>query len=366
MAARQRKVVVSVVGARPQFVKQGPLAPVLGATFRHRIIHSGQHYDYELSQAFFGQLDIPAPDINLKVGSGSHGRQTGQILERCEKALVSLKPDMVLVYGDTNTTVAGALAAAKLRIPVGHVEAGLRSFRTDMPEEINRKMTDHLSALLFYPTGAARGNLIREGITRGLVASGDLMYEMLDTCRPSLPDHTAVLQQFGLEKEKYILITMHRAENTDDPDRLRAFIDIAGSIPEPMLFLAHPRTIGSLRRHNLFRKISAIPNLILGRPQPYFETLALIWQARMIMTDSGGIQKEACFLGRPCLTLRMETEWVETVRRGANTLVDLSPAKIHRALKQPQNRRPRIRATVAGRPPSQLITTAIQRYLRRQ
>ena len=366
MAARQRKVVVSVVGARPQFVKLAPLAPALGAAFRHRIVHSGQHYDYELSQAFFGQLDIPAPDINLKVGSGSHGRQTGQILEQCEKALIRLKPDMVLVYGDTNTTVAGALAAAKLNIPVGHVEAGLRSFRMDMPEEINRKMTDHLSALLFYPTAAARGNLLREGITRGLVAGGDLMYEMLDACRPSLPDHAGVLQQFGLEKEKYLLITMHRAENTDDRDRLRAFIDIAGSISEPMLFLAHPRTIGSLRRHNLLKKISAIPNLILGRPQPYFETLALIRQARMIMTDSGGIQKEAGFLGRPCLTLRTETEWVETVRSGANTLVDLSPAKIHRALRQPWKRRPQVKATVSGRLPSQLITAAIQRYLRRR
>lgn len=366
MAAKQRKVVVSVVGARPQFVKLAPLAPVLGAAFRHRIIHSGQHYDYELSQAFFGQLDIPAPDINLKVGSGSHGRQTGQILERCEKALVSLKPDMVLVYGDTNTTVAGALAAAKLRIPVGHVEAGLRSFRTTMPEEINRKMTDHISALLFYPTRVARDNLIREGITRGLVPSGDLMYEMLEACRPSLADHTAVLQHFGLGKGKYILITMHRAENADDPDRLRAFLDIAESIAEPMLFLAHPRTIGNLRRQKLLKRISAIPNLILGRPQPYFETLALVSQARVVMTDSGGIQKEACFLGRPCLILRTETEWVETVRSGANTLVDLSHTKIRRALRQPQKRRPQIKATVAGRPPSHLITAAIERYLRRR
>jgi UDP-GlcNAc3NAcA epimerase len=253
-----------------------------------------------------------------------------------------------------------------LKIPVGHVEAGLRSFRPDMPEEINRVMTDHLSALLFYPTGAARANLIREGIARGLVASGDLMYEMLETCRPSFPDHTAVLRQFGLEEGHYLLITMHRAENADDPDRLRAFIDITESISEPMLFLAHPRTIGNLRRHNLLGRISAVPNLILGRPQPYFETLALIWRARMIMTDSGGIQKEAGFLGRPCLTLRKETEWVETIRSGANTLVDLSPAKIRRALRQPPKRRPHIKAAIAGRLPSQLITAAIERYLRRR
>ncbi|NMC42519.1 MAG: UDP-N-acetylglucosamine 2-epimerase (non-hydrolyzing) [candidate division Zixibacteria bacterium] len=363
--SRQRKTVVSVVGARPQFIKLAPLAPVLDQRFRHRIIHSGQHYDYELSQAFFGQLRIPAPDIKLKVGSGSHGRQTGQILERSETALIKMKPDMVLVYGDTNTTLAAALAAAKLHLPVGHVEAGLRSFRVDMPEEINRTLTDHLSALLFYPTAAARDNLRREGITRGLTASGDLMYELLASVRPSLPEYAAVLNHFGLEKEKYILVTMHRVENADDPDRLRLFIDIARSIKEPILFLAHPRTIGNLRRHKLLGKLRAVPNLILGRPQPYFETLALAGHARAIMTDSGGLQKEACFLGRPCLTLRPETEWVETVTSGANTLVDLSPAKIHRALRRPPQRRARLSAAVGGRLPSRLITAAIERYLRR-
>jgi UDP-GlcNAc3NAcA epimerase len=361
----QRKTVVSVVGARPQFVKLAPLAPALDKVFRHRIIHSGQHYDYELSQAFFGQLRIPAPDVNLKVGSGGHGRQTGQILERCETALIKMKPDMVLVYGDTNTTLAAALAAAKLNIPVGHVEAGLRSFRVDMPEEINRALTDHLSALLFYPTTAARDNLRREGITRGLIASGDLMYELLASVRPSLPEYAAVLNRFGLEKDKYILVTMHRAENADDPGRLRAFIDIARSIKEPILFLAHPRTVGNLRRHKLLGRLSAVPNLILGRPQPYFETLALAGNARVVMTDSGGLQKEACFLGRPCLTLRPETEWVETVQHGANTLVDLSPAKIHRALRRPPLRRARLSAAVGGRLPSRLITAAIERYLRR-
>lgn len=366
MPSGQRKTVVSVVGARPQFVKLAPLAPALGEVFRHRIIHSGQHYDYELSQAFFGQLRIPAPDLNLKVGSGSHGRQTGQILERCEAALMKMKPDLVLVYGDTNTTVAAALAAAKLRLPVGHVEAGLRSFRTDMPEELNRVLTDHLATLLFYPTTAARDNLRREGIKTGLVASGDLMYEMLASVRPALADHAAVLRRFGLEKETYVLVTMHRAENADDPARLRAFLDIARSLREPILFLAHPRTVASLRRHKLLGRLSAVPNLILGRPQPYLETLALAEQARAVMTDSGGLQKEACFLGRPCLTLRPETEWVETVRSGANALVDLSPAKIHRALRRSPVRRARITAAVGGRLPSRLITAAVERYLRRR
>jgi UDP-N-acetylglucosamine 2-epimerase len=192
------------------------------------------------------------------------------------------------------------------------------------------------------------------------------MYEMLESVRSSLPEYAAVANRLGVEQGKYILVTMHRAENADDPDRLRAFIDIARSIGEPMLFLAHPRTIGNLRRHKLLGKLTAVPNLILGRPQPYLETLALAWQARAVMTDSGGLQKEACFLGRPCLTLRTETEWVETVRSGANTLVDLSPVKIHRALRRPPIRRAGIKAAVGGRLPSWLITTAIKRYLRRR
>lgn len=364
MADKRRKIVVSVVGARPQFIKLAALAPRLKTAFRHIIVHSGQHYDFALSESFFSQLHIPAPDLNLKVGSGGHGRQTGRILERCEQALVSLKPNLVLVYGDTNTTLAGALAAAKLHIPVGHIEAGLRSFRRTMPEEINRVVADHLADLLFFPTAAARGNLLHEGLTAGLVSSGDLMYELLDDCRPLLNQNQKLLQKFGVASKEFILITMHRAENTDDPRRLRAFVDILESISEPLLFPMHPRTLKQIRQAGLTKRISDIPHLTVIKPLPYVETLTLLSHARAVLTDSGGIQKEACFLGCPCLTLRPETEWVETVASGANQLVDLSWPKIRRALTVSRRSHRRPKSTVRGQRPSHIITTAVERFLR--
>jgi UDP-GlcNAc3NAcA epimerase len=334
------------------------------AVCRHRIIHSGQHYDYNMSQAFFDQLHLPSPDINLNVGSGPHGRQTGRIMERCEKALISLRPQLALVYGDTNTTLAGALAAAKLGIPVGHVEAGLRSYRMTMPEEINRRMTDHLSSLLFYPTPTARKNLLAEGITRGLINSGDVMYEILDTFLPLVQKRKGIFPQMGIKPGEYILITLHRAENVDDPKNLHSFVSILRGLDGPKVFPAHPRVKSTLRRLGFAKEIASVPDLITCRPQPYIESLALISSARAIMTDSGGMQKEAFFLGVPCLTLRNETEWVETVSAGANVLVGLSYAKIKRALKNLQPHSARKRGyTVRGKKPSAIIAEAVAQFL---
>ena len=364
--AHSTLTVASIVGARPQFIKLAPVARALDGSCRHIIIHSGQHYDYEMSEIFFAQLRIPRPDINLGVGSGTHGRQTGRILEKCERALMLHRPDMVLVYGDTNTTLAGALASAKLGIPVAHVEAGLRSFRRTMPEEINRTLADHMSDLLFYPTPTARKNLMNEGLRSGLVWSGDVMYEILEECRPLLNHRQAVFTDLGIEQGEYLLITLHRAENTDDPERLERFVDLLARISRPKLFLAHPRTIKNLRRFGLHRKITAISRLIVGRPQPYIETLTLISGAGAVMTDSGGIQKEAFYLRRPCLTLRPETEWVETVEAGANFLVDLSAEKILRLLRRPPTLRRRSTSVIRGKKPSAIIRAAIIDFLQKR
>lgn len=361
---KRKPIVVSIVGARPQFIKLAPVAAHLEKVCRHRIIHSGQHYDYEMSDTFFDQLRLPAPDINLDVGSGGHGRQTGRILERCEKALTSLRPQMVLVYGDTNTTLAGALAAVKLGIPVGHVEAGLRSFRMTMPEEINRRMTDHISSLLFYPTPTARKNLGDEGIKTGLINSGDVMYEILHMCLPSVKSRAALYDDIGVVPGEYILVTLHRAENVDDPERLRSFVSILRAIDGPKVFPAHPRVRSALRRLKLSREVASIPGLIMCRPQPYIESLALISSARKIMTDSGGMQKEAYFLGVPCLTMRDETEWVETITHGANTLVGLSQTKIIRALNKRSSRSRGGRTyKIRGKAPSAIIAGAVARFL---
>ncbi len=364
MMAKRKPSVVSIVGARPQFVKLAPVAARLKRVCRHHIIHSGQHYDQEMSDAFFNQLRLPAPDVNLNVGSGDHGRQTGRILERCEKALKEFEPQIVLVYGDTNTTLAGALAAAKLHIPVGHIEAGLRSFRMSMPEEINRRVSDHVSSLLFYPTATARKNLLAEGITKGLVNSGDVMYEILDMNLPLIRGYKDVLREFGVNADEYILITLHRAENVDDPGRLKTFVETIRRIGRPMIFPAHPRVRKNLRRFGLLKVVESIPELIMCRPQPYIELLALISAAKAVMTDSGGIQKEAYFLGVPCLTLRPVTEWVETVEAGANVLVDVSPAKISRALNRiPAKPHKLKRYSIKGKKPSVIISGAIAAFL---
>lgn len=359
---KKKAKIISLVGARPQFVKLAPLATRLQKAYQHLIIHSGQHYNYNLSGAFFDQLSIPKPDKNLNIGSGNHGWQTGQILEKFEKILLRSRPDMVLIYGDTNTTLAGALAASKLHIPVGHVEAGLRSFVPTMPEEINRRVADHLSTLLFYPTPTARKNLLGEGLTKGLIRSGDLMYEILDAQSKSFIGEGKLLDQYDIVEGDYFLITLHRAENADNPERLDRFIKILNSISGIKLFPAHPRTIKNLKKFKLYQNLKKVNNLRIIVPLPYNELLGLMAHARAVLTDSGGMQKEAYFLGCPCLTLRNETEWVETVEKGANTLVDMSPGKTAKALKNIKKSRRRLNYLINGKKPSQVIRKAIDNY----
>jgi len=320
--------IVTIVGARPQFIKA---AAVSRAVTRHnaeaasrrideRILHTGQHYDGNMSQVFFDQLDIPRPHYNLAVGSGRHGAQTGKMLEGIEDVILKEKPDWCLVYGDTNSTLAGALAAAKLHIPVAHVEAGLRSFNRLMPEEINRVLADHVAELLFCPTDAAVENLAAEGITRGVCRTGDVMYDCaLHYAEKARAIESSLLQRIGVEPKSYYLVTVHRAENTDDSDRLRGIFDALSGIstPErPTLFPVHPRT-----RHKIEDlDLPVSGGLRLVQPVPYLEMVCLEKNAVAILTDSGGVQKEAYFYHVPCVTLRDETEWVETVDGGWNIL----------------------------------------------
>ncbi|MBP2682274.1 MAG: UDP-N-acetylglucosamine 2-epimerase (non-hydrolyzing) [Deltaproteobacteria bacterium] len=353
----RRTTIVSVVGARPQFVKLAPLCREVGrsGTVSHRIIHTGQHYDYAMSKVFFDELGIPAPDCDLEVGSESHGVQTGEMLRRIEEVLRKDPPDWVIVYGDTNSTLAGALAAAKIGIPVAHVEAGLRSYRKAMPEEINRVLTDHLSTLLLCPTENAAANLRKEGFSRfldggglaerrerepagtamaasiddPLVANaGDIMLDALRMCLELAVTRSVLLERLGLSPGEYRLVTVHRAENTDDPERLRAILGAISGSGETWLFPAHPRCRKAIRLHG----ISPGENVRVTEPVGYLDMLVLEKNARVIATDSGGVQKEAYLLGIPCVTLRDETEWVETLAGGKNRLAGSDRGRILTAL----------------------------------
>ncbi len=318
--------VVTVVGARPQFIKAAAVSRVLRATpgVREVLVHTGQHYDDNMSAVFFSELEVPQPDYHLGVGSGSHGSQTGRMLEAVEKVLLREKPDWVLVYGDTNSTLAGALAAVKLHIPAAHVEAGLRSFNRRMPEEINRVLTDHASEVLFAPTEAAVENLRREGIPAGRIKLvGDVMYDAALFYGAKAERESGILERLRLVRQGYILATVHRAENTDDPRRLRAIFGglfrVAADIP--VVLPVHPRTRSALERENLLREVQR--HLRLIDPVGYLDMVMLEKHARLIATDSGGVQKEAFFYRVPCVTLRDETEWVELVDLGWNRIVPL-------------------------------------------
>lgn len=303
-------------------------------------MHSGQHYDYAMSEVFFEQLGIPKPDYNLAVGSGAHGKQTGEMMGLLEELFLEIRPDVVLVYGDTNTTLAAGLAAAKANIAVAHVEAGLRSFNRTMPEELNRVVVDHLSSLLLCPTPTAVENLAKEGITRGVHLVGDVM---LDTARffSDHGDRAAVLARFGLEAEGYYLATVHRAANSDSAERLSSIIEALSRLDKPVVWAIHPRTRKNIDSHGLFDHLAAADNIRAVPPVSYIDMIALLGAAKGLLTDSGGMQKEAYFLGIPCVTLREETEWVETVELGWNTLVGTDSAAIVAAagaLERPQSR----------------------------
>ena len=314
--------VVSIIGARPQFVKAAAICWAVagrthGSPVDHRLIHTGQHYDAAMSDVFFTEMGIPAPDHNLEVGSGSHGVQTGEMMKRLEPVLASEQPDWVLLYGDTNSTLAGATVAAKLHIRVAHIEAGLRSYNRRMPEEINRIVADHLSDLLLCPTATSICNLAKEGLANRAVLTGDVMYDAAIKLRAEAERRGGPLAD-RWKKGEFALATIHRAENTDEPERLhgilKALEHIAGSIC-PVVLPLHPRTSKKLMELGWTpRAIQVIP------PVSYLEMLLLEGRARFILTDSGGVQKEAYFVQVPCITLRDETEWVETLDNGCNTL----------------------------------------------
>ncbi len=316
--------IVSVVGARPQFIKAAPVCRVLRQRHEEILVHSGQHYDHGMSAVFFEELGIPEPDYNLAVGSGLHGQMTGMMLVQLEELLIELAPDLVLVYGDTNTTLAAVLAAVKLQTPCAHVEAGLRSFDRTIPEEINRITADHLSELLLCPTQEAMVNCDREGLADRAVLVGDVMLDTLRIFSEKIDD-AAVLAERGLAPGGYFYSTTHRPSNVDDRDILEGIVQAFGRLDLPVVWAVHPRTRASLRAFGLAEAVASDPNIIDIDPVPYIEGVTLLRNAAAMITDSGGMQKEAYFLGVPCVTLRDQTEWVETVEHGWNTLAGTDP-----------------------------------------
>lgn len=310
------KKIISIIGARPQFIKHAPVSVALKKKFHSLSIHTGQHYDENMSRIFFDELKIDRPDFLLELGKASrHGAQTALMLQQIEEILMDEQPDAVLLYGDTNSTIAGSLAAAKLHIPVIHIEAGLRSFNREMPEEINRVVTDHLSQLLFSPTAAGVENLEKEGITKGVFFTGDVMCDSLQMMKPFLEKK---------EDGAYYFVTLHRPYNTDGKERLVTILAVLNKLNLPVVFPIHPRTSGNLKKWGV--DISVFSNISFIEPVGYKDCLSYQAYSNCVITDSGGIQKEAYMLNKQCITVRKETEWTETLEGGCNTLVfdDLS------------------------------------------
>jgi len=322
---KSMKKIITVIGARPQFIKAAPVSKAfLGyKDLREIIVHTGQHYDSGMSDVFFKELEIPEPMYNLEVGSASHAIQTGEIMKRLEDVLMKEKPDLLLIYGDTNSTLAGALTAAKLHVPVAHVEAGLRSFNNKMPEEINRIVADRLSSLLFAPTKTAVDNLTNEGITDGVHRTGDVMYDVALLFTPKAIEESTILDSLDVTPGEYILATIHRAENTDVITRLTNVSTALRTIAEDITVVLpiHPRTRKMVKEFQLDNRLNGVK---LIDPVGFLDMVNLEHNARLIVTDSGGVQKEAYFHKVPCVTLRDETEWVETVDAGWNVLADVN------------------------------------------
>ncbi len=334
--------ILSIVGARPQFIKIAPLCREIEKynkssleNVEHIIVHTGQHYDKGMSSNFFKELEIPRPEINLGIGSGKQGVQTARMLEKIEEVLLEIKPDVVIIYGDTNSTVAGALAPVKLHIPTAHVEAGLRSFNRKMPEEINRIVADHVSDILFAPTKTAMDNLKKEGLASRSIFTGDIMYDAILSNRILAEKKSKILEKLSLNSDNFALATIHRAENTDNIERLHNILDAFNEISEthyPVIFPVHPRTQKYIKEK--LSEWQAHPNFQLINPVGYLDIIHLVNQANLVLTDSGGLQKEAFFLNKPCITLRDETEWIETVKAQANLVVGTEPEKILKAVSQ--------------------------------
>lgn len=333
---------LSIVGARPQFVKVAMIVRAIkrhnadvalsSRRFQHRLVHTGQHYEHKMSGVFFDELSLPKPHHHLGVGSGAQGEQTGAMLARIEKVLLSEKPQVVMIYGDTNSTVAGALAAAKLHIKVAHLESGLRSFNRWMPEEINRVASDHLSDFLFCPTDNAVENLRNEGITRNVFNTGDVMLDSAIAYREKARQRVQLLKELNVRAQEFVLATIHRAENTDSSERLGGLLKALAGLDCDVVLPMHPRVRDRLKRDRTLRSIKLAieksKNIRLIEPVSYLDMLALENYARLVLTDSGGVQKEAFFAAVPCLTLREETEWLETQAGGWNQIVGTDPRRI--------------------------------------
>ncbi|WP_276282162.1 non-hydrolyzing UDP-N-acetylglucosamine 2-epimerase [Halorussus caseinilyticus] len=322
--------VLTVVGARPQFVKAAAVSRELRRRHDEVLVHTGQHYDEEMSDVFFEELGMPEPDDNLGVGSDSHGAQTAEMIAGLEARIDSEDPDAVLVYGDTNSTLAAAVAASKMDTRLAHVEAGLRSYNRQMPEEVNRVLTDHAADLLFAPSRRAVENLREESVPGAVHDTGDVMHDAVLWARERAEEHSEILDEFGVEPDEYVLATVHRAANTDDPESLAAILDALAGDSREVVLPAHPRTINRMREYGMYE--DARERLTLTDPAGYLDFVRLQDCADVVATDSGGVQKEAFFLDTPCVTMREETEWRETVEAGWNTLVGANEKAIRRAL----------------------------------
>lgn len=350
--------ILHVVGARPQFVKMALLIEAAKSFpgLESVVAHTGQHYDRNMSGVFFSQLRMPKPRYNLGVGSGSYASQVGKMAVRLAGVLAKEEPDMVFVYGDTNSTLAGAIAAVRAQIPLAHVEAGLRSFNCRMPEETNRILTDKVSDLLFAPTTTAVKNLRSEGISKGVFHVEDVMLDMLVKYSKIARKRSAILKKTGLKRGGYYLATVHRSYNTDDMKRLKAILKMLAALDKPVVFPAHPRTKKAIADNGL----ACGRNIMMIQPVPYVDMLMLEMNAAAILTDSGGVQKEAFFLGVPCVTLREETEWVETVKSGWNVLAGVDAAKVKRALARFSKRKRPKAMNSAGSPAKKMLKITME------
>lgn len=355
--------IVTIVGARPQFIKAAAVSRAIKRDFNAQIeeiiVHTGQHYDPNMSDVFFDELEIPRPKYNLEISGGLHGAMTGRMLEAIEAVLVNESPDWLLIYGDTNSTLAGALAAAKLHVPIAHVEAGLRSFNMRMPEEVNRILADRVSTKLFCPTGEAVKNLMLEGHTEGVHNVGDVMYDVALFYRERARTQSKILDALNLSPNSFALATCHRAENTDNPNRLHQILSALDKISQeiPVVLPLHPRTRKLVKDYGF---LNYLENLVLTEPLPFLDMVALEQSAKLVLTDSGGVQKEAFFYQVPCITMRDETEWVETVESGWNILVGADCTKIIGAFKTAQKLESQPMPYGDGRASERLLTALLR------